>query len=50
MYECECCGRMNVPAKLKGCGYICEDCFPSYWCDDHTNGDHNKHCPFKVDA
>ena len=33
MYECECCDRRNVPAKLKGIGYVCEDCLASYTWD-----------------
>ncbi len=27
MIECECCGLPLCPAKLKGIGYYCPDCF-----------------------
>jgi hypothetical protein len=29
MYAYDCCGRQNVPAKLQGIGYLCEDCLSS---------------------
>lgn len=52
-YECDCCGRRNVPAKLKGIGYVCDDCLAS-WTWDYgrypPEEDPPKHwpvCPFK---
>jgi hypothetical protein len=33
IYECDCCGRRNVPAKLKGIGYVCDDCLTSWTWD-----------------
>lgn len=49
MYDCECCKRLNVPKKLPGIGYVCNDCLPA-WCD--WLGELPSHypiCPF-VDA
>ena len=53
MYECDCCERRNVPQKLKGIGYVCEDCLASYTWDYGRYPpaeDPPKHwpvCPFK---
>jgi hypothetical protein len=54
MYECDCCGRPNVPQKLKGIGYVCEDCLTSYTWDygrlppEQEPLSHWPACPFKV--
>lgn len=52
MYECDCCGRPNVPQKLKGIGYVCDDCLPShiytgYEKDLEPPEPHYPVCPFK---
>ena len=55
MYECDCCGRPNVPQKMKGIGYLCDDCFPSWEWDygryppEEDPPDHNagRTCPFR---
>ena len=55
MYACDCCERENVPEKLKGIGYVCDDCYTSWDWDygryppsedppDHHAG---RTCPFK---
>lgn len=55
-YECECCERRNVPVKLKGIGYVCEDCLVSYTWDygRYPPGEdppkHYPACPFKMEA
>ena len=55
-YQCDCCGRPNVPQKLKGIGYVCEDCLPSYtWPYGRYPGEEEppKHwpvCPFRAEA
>lgn len=57
MFECDCCERAKVTQKLKGIGYLCEDCLPSWTWDygrtpepasvrpDHQAG---RACPFRV--
>ena len=53
LYECECCERRNVPRKLKGIGYVCDDCFDSYVWTGYEKGDAplehgaGRTCPFK---
>jgi hypothetical protein len=51
MYECECCDRRNVPQKLKGIGYVCDDCFAAYIWTGYEKGPapelHYPVCPFK---
>jgi len=54
-YECECCERPVVPAKLKGIGYVCDDCLPAYTWDYGrypASEDPPRHypvCPFKAE-
>jgi hypothetical protein len=63
MYECDCCGRRNVPEKLKGIGYYCDDCLDDVlWPLDQEAAlragrepdpappSHYPVCPFKVSA
>lgn len=47
LFECDCCERLNVPRKLKGIGYVCDDCLLAYagW-DDSV--DPHLPCPFKL--
>ena len=51
MYECDCCERRNVPEKLKGIGYVCDDCLASYvWTGYESGPAPEKHypvCPFR---
>jgi hypothetical protein len=53
-YECDCCGRANVPEKLKGIGYVCDDCLGSYTWDygrypaDQDPPEHYPICPFRL--
>ena len=51
MYECECCERRIVPEKLKGIGYLCDDCYASYCWTGYEKGpapvSHYPVCPFK---
>ncbi len=48
MYECDCCKRRNVPEKIKGTGYVCEDCQPDWynWSSDPSIPSHHPVCPF----
>ena len=60
-YECNCCGRKNVPAKLKGIGYYCDVCLDAYLWDEYVEScmragrkldreappEHYPVCPFK---
>lgn len=54
MYECDCCTRWNVPQKLKGIGYVCDDCLASYVWTGYEKGPapepHYPVCPFKETA
>ena len=54
MYECDCCTRMNVPGKLKGIGYVCDDCLAAYCWTGYESGPapapHYPVCPFKPEA
>jgi hypothetical protein len=56
LYECDCCERRNVPGKLKGIGYLCEDCIASWtWPGGYVPGagepeNHVPACPFRVAA
>jgi hypothetical protein len=51
MYACDCCERLNVPAKLKGIGYVCDDCLAAYCWTGYESGPapepHYPVCPFK---
>ena len=58
LYECDCCERPNVPEKLKGIGYLCDDCLTSWtWDygrypgeDEPANHHAGRTCPFKIPA
>lgn len=51
MYECECCGRVNVLEKLRGIGYVCDDCYPAYvWTGYERAPEPESHypvCPYR---
>ena len=51
MYACDCCERENVPEKLKGIGYVCDDCLEAYCWTGYESGpapeSHWPACPFK---
>ncbi len=53
-YSCDCCSRVIVPAKLKGIGYVCDDCLPSWCWTGYEHGEppapHYPACPFKGQA
>jgi hypothetical protein len=52
MYDCDCCGRINVPFKLKGIGYVCKDCLVAWTWTGYESGLqpdlHYPVCPFRV--